>query len=82
MHRSKLKQLVEANFAASVKGRIALRSIVYGNSTCGHAWLTLDGDVIGNFCSRAHCNRFGFILAPAEGYPLTEEHARCRAGLG
>ena len=80
MRWSKLKQLVEANFAPSLKGRIALHSTVYGDSTCGHAWLVLDGDVIANFCSRAHYNRFGFILAPPEGYALTGEQARRHAG--
>ena len=68
MRWSKLKQLVAANFAPGLKSRIALHSTVYGDSTCGHAWLVLDGDVIANFCSRAHYNRFGFILAPPEGY--------------
>jgi hypothetical protein len=77
---SKLKRLVEANFAPALKGRVALHSTVYGVSSCGHAWLVLDGEIIASFCSRAHYNRFGFILAPPEGYALTEAQARRHAG--
>lgn len=57
MRWSKLKKLVEDRFAPSIAKRFALHSTVYGNCTCGHAWLTLDGDVIANFCTRAYYNR-------------------------
>ena len=60
MRWSKLKQRIENNFAESVKSRVALHSTTYGESTCGHAWLTLDGAVIANFCTRAHFNRFDY----------------------
>lgn len=60
MRWSKLKQRVEENFADSVRSRIAIHSAAYGACTCGHAWLTLDGNVIANFCTRAHGNRFRY----------------------
>lgn len=58
MRWSKLKQLVENSFAGSLKRRLALHSAAYGACTCGHAWITLDGEVIANFCTRAFYNRF------------------------
>jgi hypothetical protein len=58
MRWSKLKQRIEANFADSVAPRIAIHSAAYGACTCGHAWMTLDGAVIANFCTRAYGNRF------------------------
>lgn len=60
MRWSKLKQLVEQNFAAGIRERIALHSAAYGACSCGHAWITLDGDVVANFCTRAHFNRFRY----------------------
>lgn len=60
MRWSKLKQLVESNFADSVSKRIAIYSAAYGACTCGHAWLTCDGDVIANFCTRAYYNRYQY----------------------
>lgn len=56
MRWSKLKQLVERNFADSLAKRLTINSAAYGACSCGHAWLTLDGDVIANFCTRAHGN--------------------------
>ena len=41
-------------FAESVQGRVDIQSTRYGNCSCGHAWITLDGEVIANFCTRAH----------------------------
>jgi len=71
---SKLKQCVEANFAKALKGRVALHSTAYGNCTCGHAWFTLDGDVIANFCTRASGNRMSWRI---EGpLPLTDEQTK------
>lgn len=58
MRWSKLKQKIEKNFATSVQSRLAIHSTTYGDSTCGHAWLTMDGEVIANFCTRAHYSRF------------------------
>ena len=62
MRWSKLKQRVERNFADCIGRRIAIHSTAYGACTCGHAWLTLDGVVIANFCTRAHTNRFRYGL--------------------
>jgi hypothetical protein len=58
MRWSKLKKLIENNFAESIKSKVAIHSTAYGACTCGHAWLTLDGEVIANFCTRAFHNRF------------------------
>jgi len=58
MRWSKLKKLVEDNFADSIKAKVSIHSAAYGACTCGHAWLTLDGNVIANFCTRAFYNRF------------------------
>jgi len=57
MRWSKLKSQVEERFADSIKGRVKINSAAYGNCSCGHAWLTLDGTVIANFCTRAYWNR-------------------------
>ncbi len=57
MRWSKLKSLVEERFASSVKNRMAVNSTAYGNCSCGHAWVTLDKEVIANFCTRAFYNR-------------------------
>lgn len=54
MRWSKLRSLVREGFADSVRSRIDIQSTRYGNCSCGHAWITLDGEVIANFCTRAH----------------------------
>jgi hypothetical protein len=53
MRWSKLRFLVRDRFAESVRPRLDIQSTRYGNCSCGHAWITLDGDVIANFCTRA-----------------------------
>lgn len=58
MRWSKLKKRIEENFAVNLKSRISIHSTAYGNCSCGHAWLTVDGEVIANFCTRAHYNRY------------------------
>jgi hypothetical protein len=60
MRWSKLKQRIEENFADSVSRRVAIHSAAYGACTCGHAWLTLDGTIIANFCTRAYGNRYAY----------------------
>ncbi len=57
MKWSKLKHLVEEKFASSIKDRISINSTRYGNCTCGHAWITLDKQIVANFCTRAFWNR-------------------------
>lgn len=57
MRWSKLKRLVEERFSYSLKGRLAINSAAYGNCGCGHAWLTLDKEIVANFCTRAFWNR-------------------------
>lgn len=58
MRWSKLKKLIEDNFSEEMKERVAINSTAYGNCSCGHAWITLDKEVIANFCTRAYYNRF------------------------
>jgi hypothetical protein len=53
---SKLRVLVRANFAPCLGERLDIHSAAYGACTCGHAWLTLDGTIIANFCTRAAAN--------------------------
>ncbi|WP_445365370.1 hypothetical protein ACJJJB_19895 [Microbulbifer sp. ANSA001] len=57
MKWSKLKSLVEEKFSPSLDSSISINSTSYGNCSCGHAWLTLDKEVIANFCTRAFWNR-------------------------
>lgn len=57
MRWSKLRKLVEGRFAYSVAKRISIHSAAYGNCTCGHCWITLDKEVVANFCTRAYWNK-------------------------
>ena len=57
MKWSKLKKLVEDRFSPALGRRISINSTRYGNCTCGRAWLTVDGQEIANFCSRALANK-------------------------
>ncbi|MEC3949406.1 SF0329 family protein [Sphingobium sp. HWE2-09] len=54
MRWSGLRSLVLERFAPELRGRLDIQSTRYGNCTCGHAWLTFDGEVIANFCTRAN----------------------------
>ena len=54
MRWSKLRSLVKEGFADSIRSRVDIQSTRYGSCSCGHAWITLDGEVIANFCTRAH----------------------------
>jgi hypothetical protein len=57
MKWSKLKKLVEERFSPALAGRVSIYSTRYGNCTCGRAWLTIDGQEIANFCTRALANK-------------------------
>lgn len=57
MRWTKLKQIVEGGFAPGLSKRLTINSAAYGACTCGHAWLTLDGEVVANFCTRAYWNK-------------------------
>tara|TARA_B100000749_G_scaffold277997_1_gene267869 strand:+ start:242 stop:685 length:444 start_codon:yes stop_codon:yes gene_type:complete len=59
MRWSKLRSLVKERFARELVGRLDINSTAYGACSCGHAWLTWDGNVIANFCTRAKYNANG-----------------------
>lgn len=56
MQWSKLKSRVERFFAASVSGRVEVRTTSYRHAHDGEGrgWITLDGEEIGNFCTRKY----------------------------
>ena len=56
MRWSKLKSEIESGICDSLKKRISIHSTAYGACTCGHAWITMDKEVIANFCTRAFWN--------------------------
>ncbi|MCP3850326.1 MAG: hypothetical protein GY694_08840 [Gammaproteobacteria bacterium] len=56
MKWSKLKSEIENRFCLALNKRVAINSTAYGNCSCGHAWVTLDKEVIANFCTRAFWN--------------------------
>ncbi len=57
MRWSKLKNLIEKRFAESVAKRLSIHSAAYGACSCGHCWITLDKEVVANFCTRAFYNK-------------------------
>lgn len=57
MRWSKLRSLIEERFAPELKGGLAIHSAAYGNCSCGHCWITLDDEVVANFCTRAYFNK-------------------------
>lgn len=67
MKWSKLKKLIENRVAASISKRFSINSTAYGNCSCGHAWITIDKDIVANFCTRAFWNR-----CPRHFDPITE----------
>ncbi len=81
MRWSKLKQRIEDNFADSVSRRVAIHSARTGACTCGHAWLTLDGAVIANFCTRAYGNRYRWHLEENDVGVTPEQAKRYRISL-
>jgi hypothetical protein len=56
MKWSKLKSEIEARFCNSLQKRVTINSTRYGNCSCGHAWISLDKEIIANFCTRAFWN--------------------------
>lgn len=60
MRWSKLRALVRERFAPSLLSRLDIHSARYGACSCGHAWITLDGEVIANFCTRAAYKERGY----------------------
>ena len=72
MRWSKLKKLVEGRFAPSVAKRLAIHSAAYGNCSCGHCWVTLDKNVVANFCTRAYWNRE--MLGDTGINPMYKDH--------
>ncbi|PXA87300.1 hypothetical protein DMC47_32695 [Nostoc sp. 3335mG] len=56
--------MVLDRFAPELRGRLDIHSTRYGNCSCGHAWLTFDGEVIANFCTRAKSIAQGFESGP------------------
>lgn len=69
MRWSKLRHSIKARFAPELKHRMDIHSAAYGACTCGHAWVTWDGEVIANFCTRAKFIREGY--EPGAGKPNT-----------
>jgi hypothetical protein len=49
--------LIEERFVNSLWGRVNINSAAYGNCSCGHARITLNKEIIANFCTRAHWSR-------------------------
>lgn len=56
MKWSKLKFEIEARFCDSLQKRVTINSTRFGNCSCGHAWISLDKEIIANFCTRAFWN--------------------------
>ncbi len=48
---------MEKRVAESLGKRFSINSTAYGACTCGHAWITIDGKIVANFCTRAFFNR-------------------------
>ena len=72
MRWSKLRKLVEDRFAPSVAKRLAIHSAAYGNCTCGHCWITLDKEVVANFCTRAYYNKK--LCGDSGSNPMYKDH--------
>lgn len=73
MRWSKLRILIIERFAEPLRGRLDIHSAAYGNCSCGHAWLTLDGEMIANFCTRAHYIAHGMERGPGDN-PMYKRH--------
>ena len=72
MRWSKLRKLVEDRFAPSIAKRLSIHSAAYGKCTCGHCWITLDKEVVANFCTRAYWNKK--MLSDTGINPMYKDH--------
>ena len=70
MRWSGLRALVVGRFAPELRGRLDIHSTRYGNCSCGHAWLTFDGNVIANFCTRANFIADGYESGATKQNPM------------
>ena len=57
MRWTKLKSLVESRLADSVRDRVTINATRYGRCHCGRAWISVDGEEVANFCTRAYYNK-------------------------
>ena len=70
MRWSKLRTLVRERFTDDLQKRVDIHSARYGACSCGHAWLTVDGKVIANFCTRAKSIAQGYEPGTPSERPL------------
>lgn len=70
MRWSGLRAAVIERFAPELQKRLDIHSAAYGNCSCGHAWLTFDGNVIANFCTRAHSIANGWEPSSGQVNPM------------
>ncbi|WP_082665122.1 hypothetical protein [Sphingopyxis sp. H115] len=70
MRWSGLRAAVVERFAPEFQKRLDIHSAAYGACTCGHAWLTFDGNIIANFCTRAHSIANGWEPASTRENPM------------
>ena len=63
MRWSKLKELIERNFATSVAGRVELHSTHYrgAHDQMGRAWLTIDKKEVFSFCTLTEIRRSALL---------------------
>lgn len=78
MRWSKLRQLVKERFSDSMRSRVDLNSAAYGACSCGHAWITLDGEMLANFCTRSFFNQnYAFLrLSSSEKSLVTDDRVK------
>jgi hypothetical protein len=57
MRWSRLKKIVEASFAESVKGRVRIYSTRY-RCSCGRGWITVDGEELADLSTLASGNKY------------------------
>lgn len=52
----KLKSLIEATMLPAMAQRVTINAVAEAESACGHFWVTLDDDIVANFCTKAQIN--------------------------